>query len=48
MNQIRKFARKTREYKLTDAFIFCLADEINDATTDKYKIEHKTRMFKVH
>ena len=46
-NRIRKFARKAREYKLTYALIFHLADN-KDASAGKDEIEHITKAFKAH
>ena len=47
INRIRKFARKTREYKLTYALLVYLADG-EKATAGKDDIEHITKLFKAH
>ena len=47
INRMRKFARKAREYKLTYALIFHLADD-ETATSGKDEIEHITKIFKAH
>ena len=47
IDRVRKFARKTREYKLTYSLLVHLAKG-NDATAGKDDIEHITKMFKAH
>ena len=46
-NRVRKFARKTREYKLTYALLIHIAGR-KDATAGKDDIEHITKLFKAH
>ena len=46
-DRIRNFARKSREYKLTYAFLVYLSDG-KDASAGKADIEHITKEFKVH
>ena len=46
-NRVLKFARKTREYKLTYALLVYLADG-EKATAGKDDIEHITKLFKAH
>ena len=48
LNRVRKFARKSKEYKLTYAFILHLADEEELNITRKDEIEHITKLFKSH
>ena len=47
INRIRKFARKTREYKLTYALINQMS-EGKDKSSGKDEIEHLTKMSKAH
>ena len=47
VNRVRKFARKTREYKLTYALINQMA-EGKDRSSEKDEIEHRSKMFKIH
>jgi hypothetical protein len=47
INRIRKFARKTRDYKLTYSYLVALADG-EDASAAKGRIEHLTKLFKQH
>ena len=46
-NRIRKFVRKAREYKLTYALIFHLAND-KDSSGGKDNNEHITKAFKAH
>ena len=46
-NIVRKFARKTREYKLTYTLLIHIAGR-KDATSGKDEIEHITKLFKAH
>ena len=46
-NRVRKFARKTREYKSTYALLIHIAGG-KDATARKDDIEHITKLFKAH
>ena len=48
LNRVRKFARKAREYKLTYALLFHLADGEELNSTGKDEIEHITKLFKAH
>ena len=48
VDRVRKFSRKAREYKLTYALLFHLADGEELGSTDKDKIEHITILFKAH
>ena len=48
LNRVRKFARKAREYKLTYALLFHLADGEELSSTGKDEIEHIKRLFKAH
>ena len=48
VDRVRKFARKTREYKLTYALLFHLADGEELDSTGKYEIENITKLFKAH
>ena len=47
VNIVRKFARKTREYKLTYVLINQMV-EGKDRSNNKDEIEHLTKMFKAH
>ena len=47
LNRMRKFARKAREYKLTYALLFHMADG-KDASAGKDDIKHIKKLFKVH
>lgn len=47
INRLRKFARKTREYKLTYSLLFYMEGGEN-ATAGKDDIEHITKHFKAH
>ena len=46
-NRVRKFARKTREYKSTYALLIHVVSG-GDATAGKKYIEHITKQFKLH
>ena len=48
LDRVRKFARKAREYKLTYALLFHLADGEELNSTGKDEIEHITKLFKAH
>ena len=48
LNRVRKFARKAREYKLTYALLFHLADGEELSSTGKDEIKNITRLFKSH
>ena len=45
INQIRKFARKARDYKLTYSYLVALTDG-KDASAAKGRIEHLTKLCK--
>ena len=47
INRLRKFARKTREYKLTYALLFHMQGRGN-GSAGKDEIEHITKHFKAH
>jgi hypothetical protein len=47
INQIRKFARTARDYKLTYSYLVELADG-EDASAVKGRIKHLTKLFKQH
>ena len=46
-NRVRKFARKTREYKLTYTLLIHIAGR-EGAKADKDDIKHITNLFKEH
>ncbi len=48
VDRVRTFSRKAREYKLTLALLFHLADGEELGSTDKDNIEHITKLFKAH
>ena len=48
VDKVRKFARKAREYKLTSALLFHLANGEELGSTNKDDIEHIAKLFKTH